>query len=642
MMQSPVNLLLTVGRAICLGLAMCCASLAIAEEKMTLALEDADIRELVRWASDYIDKTIVIHPNVKGRVSVIAGEPLSRDEAYNVFLSVLQVHGFAVIEQGNTIKVIPGALAKQASTPVIDENGVSLSEEVVVQVIRVENISAPQLVALLRPLVPQVGHLAAYPNSNVLILADRASNIERIVQIIKRIDQVGTISIEVVTLEHASAKDVVQVINNLLPPSTAKQQGGAAKVFKLTADDRSNSVLMTGDPITRQQVKGLLKRLDTPLAGDGNTQVIEVNYVDAADLVPILEGVSGSIKPDEKSKPFDAGKVSIQASEENNALIITAPPSLLSTLKGVIAKLDVRRPQVLVEALIVEVNNSWLNNLGVAWATDTIGNNSEGVAGGFRSFSADSGLPSVNGISTLGEGVTLGYLRNGDLRAVINMLATDSAANILSTPSILTLDNQEAQILVGSNVPFITGSFTTQGSDSTNPFQTIERQDIGVTLKVTPHINEADSLSLEIEQTVESIAPSSGGASDLITNKREIQTEVFVDNGQTLVLGGLIQDEVTESRSKVPLLGDIPFLGNLFRSNRSETTKNNLMVFIHPIIIREQDHGTEATADYYDDIRQKQQKYNSKTNKFFFPAELPLLEPLSTGKTGSKQEATSE
>lgn len=598
-------------------------------EQVTLALENADIQDLIRWASDHIDRAIIVHPNVKGKVSVVAGDPIEREEAYQVFLSVLQVHGFSVIESKDAIKIIPDALAKQSNVPYVRKSG-KTPEDMVVRIIKIKNVAAPQLVALLRPLVPQVGHMAAYPQTNVLIIADRAGNIDEIEKIVRDIDQVGTIDIEVISLRYANARDIVGVITKLVPRA-ANPQGADGKNLTFAADERSNSILMTGDPITRQQMRTLIGRLDQPLSGEGNTQVIYVHYANAADLVPILQGVSGSIQKADKDQPFDADEISIQVSEENNALVITAPPALLNTMRGVIEKLDIRRQQVLVEAVIVEVNEDVMDDLGIQWTSTVPGD--EGVFGGFDAIPGDLTTPTI---PTLGSGMTLGYFRNDSLRALIRALEADSDANILSTPTIVTLDNEDAEILVGSNVPFITGSQTSSASSTDNPFQTIERQDIGVTLKVKPRINQNQSITLDIEQTVESISTAAVSTADIVTNKRNIKTRVLLDNDQVLVLGGLIRDEFNQNESRIPLLGSIPGVGRLFRSTSTQAVKNNLMVFIHPVILSDQAGGDEVTASRYNDMRARQQKYNDQADWIFLPKQPPLLPELKSGESGAE------
>jgi general secretion pathway protein D len=592
---------------------------------VTLSLEKANIQDLIQWASQHIDKTIIVHPSVKGQVTVLAGEPITEDDAYNVFMSVLQVHGFAVVETDSSIKILPDALAKQSTTSYGSES--PLGEELVIRLIKVKNVAVTPLISLLRPLMPQVAHLGAYLQSNVLIVADRADNIEKIVSIVHDIDNVGTIDIEIIPLEYASVSDIIDVIEDLLGQGNKKE---LSNPLTLVAYERSNSLLVTGDPASRQQVRKLITQLDQPLSGEGNTQVIYVYYAKAADLVPILESVSGTLQKSKKGQPFDSGAISIQSSDANNALIITASPAMLNTMKGVIKKLDIRRQQVLVEAVIVEVNDDVLNDIGVQWRTALP------VDGEFTGFSALPARTPATELPALGNGLTLGYLRGDSLRALVRALEGNSSANILSTPTIVTLDNEEAEILVGSNVPFITGSSTGQASSTNDPFQTIERQDIGITLKVKPRINENDSMTLAIDQTVENIATSSATTADIITNKRNIKTNVLLENDQVLVLGGLISDQTNITENQVPVLGNIPLLGRLFRSTSTQVQKNNLMVFIHPLILADRAANNGATSERYNDLRNKQQQYNEKHKRIFIPKNAPLLEQLNTDAAAKK------
>ncbi len=594
------------------------------DETVTLSLQDAEIEDLVRWAGQVTNKTIIVHPNVKGRVTVLAGEPMTREEAYQVFLSVLQVHGFSVIDAGDALKVIPAQQAKENDVPLL-ETGSAGQEDMVVRIVKVTNISAVEVVNLVRPMVPQFAHLAAYPPTNAILIAASAGKIDQIARIVDRLDQVGSIDIELLPLQFASARQVADVVSKLLPGGGQPSQGAEAKGLTIAVDERSNSLLLTGDPVTRQQIKALVQRLDQPLSGDGNTQVIYLQYAKAEDLVPILESVSGSVQKGEKDQRLADVDVNIRANESLNALIITAPPSLQNAMRGVIGKLDVRRAQVLVEALIVEVNEDLANDLGVQWQSN-LTPNQESVFAGFSAIpptvsplTFDSSTSTV----TLGSGLSLGYFRGGTLRAIIQALEGETNANILSTPTILALDNEEAQILVGSSVPFITGSQKREGDN--DPFQTIQRQDIGVSLKIKPRINTNNSVTLDIEQKVESIAQSTVQTADIVTNKREIKTRVLIDNDQVLVLGGLIRDEISESESKVPLLGSVPIIGRVFRSTSSTVVKKNLMVFIHPVILRDNRSSNDATRARYEQMRDNQKQFGDRVETYFVPGPLPLL-----------------
>ena len=611
--------------AVALGCLMSFSVLAQAPERVTLSLDNADIRDLINWAADFTGKNIIVHPNVKGKVTVVAGDPMTHQQAFDVFMSVLQVNGFSLVEQGDAWKVVPDALAKQQAIPVIDDLTRAPGEALVVRTVRVENISAAQLIAMLRPLIPQTGHLAAYADTNTLIVADRAANIDQIVRLIRQLDRAGAIDIELVPLEFASAKEVKQVINELLQGG-GKNAGNDVQPLRIAVDERSNSILLTGDPVTRQQLKKVIQRLDQPLTGEGNTAVVYVQYASAVDLKPILEGMSGSIQKTEKDQQVADVEVSIQVNEELNALILTAPPSLLETMKGVIAKLDVRRAQVLIEAIIVEVTEGTGNKLGIKW----IAGNNDDVFAGFENDVAftedeDVGIPldgslvnptSLNPVNLVRRGLNLGFLSGTDVRVAINALASENNANILSTPTIMALDNEEAEILVGQNVPFITGEQLLSGSNN-DPFTTIQRQDVGTTLKVTPRVNNNNSVTLEIEQKVENVLPVTGQAADIITSKREIRTKVLIDDGAILVLGGLIEDKVTEINEKVPLLGDIPGIGRLFRNSDKSVDKTNLMVFLRPKILSTQIAGYEETRRRYRDMQEKQLLLRDETSRIW-------------------------
>lgn len=598
----------------------------LSNEQITLALENADIKELIRWAAEHINKNIILHPDVKGQVTVISGAPLTREEAYAVFLSTLRVYGYAVISNNDVLQVVPTDVANQNGAPLIGSGDTARSgEDVVVQIVKVNNISAQQLATLLKPMLPASALVTPYPDSNMLIISARAQQIEKLRPIIARLDQGGGTDIDMLTLEFARARDVVQIVNTLLNKNGS--QATVTTSFTLTVDERSNSVLMSGDPIVRQQVRGLIERLDKPKSGEGNTQVVFVRFAAAESLAPILQGVSGSFLKSDKDQASANVDLKIEVSKENNALIITAPPALQDVLKGVVRELDVRRPQVIVEAVIVEVNDDVLNNLGIQWTTDTP---NDGLFAGSRTM-PDGTVTSVDS-GTIGTGLTLGFYHSGNLRGLIRALKSNTAANLLSTPTIVALDNEQAQILVGSNVPFITGQSTSAASSTSTPFQTIERKDIGITLKVKPRINDDSSITMEVDQTVESIAPSNAKAADLVTNKRNIATRVLIENDQVLVLGGLIQNDVTDAQAKVPMLGDMPVVGRLFRSTNTEIVKKNLMIFIHPRILANNEDARALSIERYEGMRGKQQRVNRQIDRIFIPESAPIL-PAHKGNT---------
>lgn len=591
-----------------------------AETGVTLNLKDADIRSLIETVAAATGRNFVVDPRVKAKVTVVSARPMDREEVYQVFLSVLQVHGYAAVQVGEVVKILPDVNAKQGPVITATKESGGTGDELVTRVIPIKNVPAAQMVPILRPLVPQQGHLAAYPNSNVLVVSDRAANIHRLISIIDRIDRPDSQEIEVVPLQHASATEVVQIINSL---NRKDAQGGQVPgQATLAADERSNSILLSGDTAARLRIRGLIAHLDTPLEGGGNSQVVYLKYAKAVELAPILLGIT-QFEAQENQQQGNAttsesvdDNVDIQADETTNALIITAMPAKFESIRRIIKQLDIRRAQVLVDAVIAEVSTGLAKDLGFQFAyvpTDRSGSGTPAV--GF--LDSNFTLPSLfadnitDTITGIGNGFFAGAAkRSGKDRwaAIIRALEADAATNILSTPSIVTLDNEEAEIVVAQNVPFITGQFTDTGSGadtSVNPFQTIEREDVGITLRITPQINEGDSVQLNVEQETSTLS-SSTVASDLITNKRAIKTSVLVKDQQTLVLGGLIEDTYRDSVQKVPLLGDIPLLGHLFKITTTTKAKQNLMVFIHPIIIRDQATSSIATNSKYQYLQARQ------------------------------------
>ncbi|MGI9284639.1 MAG: type II secretion system secretin GspD [Pseudomonadales bacterium] len=587
------------------------------DERITMNMRDADVRTVIQWMAETTGKHFIIDPQVQGKISVVASETLSTDEAFQVFLKALEVSGFSAIEKGKSITVVPNAKSSKTNTAVLDSFSGRSSSERAVHVITLKNVTAADLAAQLRPLISDSSYLTALPASNTLIIADQVDNILRIKELVRRIDLQGSINIDVVKLKYASADDALQSLGKLMGNASG-YDNGAPMLLNVASDARTNSILISGIPSKRAQIRDLLRRIDRPLEKTANTKVVYLNYLQAKELVPILEGMSGSLQKDDKEVTIAKATISIQASESSNALVMTAPPPLLKDMEDVIKRIDVRRSQVLIEALIVEVNDDVADDIGVQWNTELNGDGVEAAT--------DFGLANIDRVTdsagnvieenlALGRGFTLGYFRNGDIRALLTAFESNTKANMLSTPSIITLDNQEAEILVGSSVPFITGETTGDFSETENPFRTIERKDIGVSLKITPQINNDQSITLDILQEVENLTDSTV-AEDLITNKRSIKTRVLVDDRETLVLGGLTEKNNTEIISRVPVLGYIPILGKLFQRKGTEETRNNLMVFIHPVILNKVDKAKEVTRQRYDSIRDKQQKYNEPKNPF--------------------------
>lgn len=585
-------------------------------QTVTLNLKDADINALIGTVAEVTGKNFIVDPRVKGKVTVISSRAMNADEVYQVFLSILKVHGFAVVPSGEVMKIVPDVSAKQDSIPNVSDETPGRGDEMVTRVIQVDNVAAAQLVPILRPLVPQQGHLAAYPQTNVLIISDRAENVARLVDIIRRVDKVSDSEVEVIRLEHASAAEVVRILNAISRTQPAAGKAPGAGTQALVADERTNSVLLGGDRADRLRLRAIISHLDTPLERDGNTKVIYLKYAKAADIVETLRGVGKTQGEEAQAKTAATAiekQLDIQADEATNSLVITAPPALMRSLESVIRQLDIRRAQVLVDAIIAEVAERKVRELGVQWVVfdrsaqtapiggtnfNNVGTNLVDIAQGV----IDQQLVGL----TPGLAFGVGKLGSDSLNfaAVLQALAGDGDTNILSTPSLLTLDNEEAEIIVGQNVPFVTGSFTNTGAatGSVDPFQTIQREDVGITLRIKPQINEGNAMVMQVEQEVSSIS-SSGQASDIITDKRSIKTNILAEDGQVIVLGGLIEDRVRESEQKVPFLGDLPLLGYLFRAKQTNKDKVNLMVFLHPTILRDAGTADRYTSSKYNFVR---------------------------------------
>lgn len=607
--------------------------------------KDAEIGQIVEAVSQVTGKNFIIDPRVRAQVTMLSSTPMTPDAFYEAFLSILQVHGFVAVPSGKVWKIIPDANARQVPGKDLGENVSATSDEIVTQVMQVRNVSAAQLVPILRPLIPQYGHLAAYPASNMLIISDRANNVNRLMRIIKRIDQAGDEDIDVVRLEHASAAEVVRVVNSL----NTQPQGAEGGGVKLVADERTNSVLVSGESGARLRLKALVTHLDTPLDSGGDTQVRYLRYSDAekiaAKLKEQISGIAAAAAGGAAATPNRAeGGTTIWADPDTNALVVTAPPKVMRSLMSVVDRLDIRRAQVLVEAIIVEVSGDKNVDLGVNWLVD--GSNDNIGAGGFISPIGGTSIANIlqgiddpSSITSVPTGITIGVGRLKDegtnFAAILRAIRGDANTNIISTPSIITLDNQEAQIKVAQEVPFITGSFTNTGggnNGSVNPFQTIQRQEVGTILKITPQITDDGTIVLKIEQEASSLAASSAGAADLITNKRTISTRVLAEDGEVIVLGGLISDSLTGGEQRVPFLGRVPVLGELFRTRNSKKTKTNLMVFIRPKILLDGDQVAEETQAKYNYLRGIQQQRN-RGKAPMLPGErqptLPAMEVLS-------------
>ena len=634
--------------AVCVIALLFGVTVPVSAQEYTVNLKDTDIQELIKFVADVTGTTIVVDPNVKGKVKVVSSKPVTKSELYDLFLSILDVHGYTAVRTGNVIRVIQNKDARSSPVPLADEEDTLKNDEYVTQVVRLNNVSAAKLIPVLRPLVPQQAHMAAYAPSNAIIISDLRSNIGRILDIIERMDQSAIQTTEVVKLRYGVAEDLVQMLNAL--EKSKGEEGSADKEVTLVADKRTNSIVVTADELNLQRIRRLVEVLDTPLEQSGNVRVVYLEYANASEVAEVLTRVMQNITrmdDDGKRQRSNSGNSTIEADVGTNALIITADADEMAALASVIAKLDIRRAQVLVEAIIVEMEAVEGQELGLQWlfANDSglYGSNissskaqqarNAAIAGAIipsDSTSNEIGVRDLAGALSQVPGTTLGWGVVDDslsMTVILNALQSQGNANILSTPSLLTLDNEEAYITVGQQVPFVTGSYSNTGSanGAANPFQTIERQNVGITLRVTPQVNEGDSVVMDIVQEVSSISQQLLVASDVITNERKIETKVLAKDGAVVVLGGLVKDDVQNSEQKVPLLGDIPFFGRLFRSDVVSVTKSNLLVFIRSTIIRDDDDLSGATAQKYRYIRDQQLERRERGLMFLDDGNLPVM-----------------
>ena len=567
----------------------------IAQDEWTIKLMDSDIRDFVTQVSTITGKSFVVDPRVKSDVTIISNTPMDADAVYELFLSVLRVHGFAAVPAGKVTKIVQQVLAKQSGNP-LDFQSVD-SEQLITRVLPVKNTKAENLVKILRPLIPQHAHVGALTKPNVLLISDYANNINRLTEIIRKIDVAENPTIEIVDLKHAWVEDMIELLQQLAPDEIGKTATSPNKV-SIVASERTNSLVIRGEEEVVNKVKDLVLRLDIPANRSSTVQVVRLAHSDATELAEILKNLVSS---DEGSQPDNEQKVkvSIQPDVALNALVIRADPSTMLELKEIISELDVRRLQVLIEAAIVEVTTDFSHKLGTElFAGDHTSSNiplgftaPTGTLAQILQNIASDALPTDLAVDEaplfaggrINEaGTSFGFL--------IRALASNSNVNLLSTPSITTMDNKKATISVGLNVPFRTGSTLTGSEGASNPFTTIRRQDIGLTLEVIPHVHDGQLVRLEIIQEVSEIDERSVGnigaaAADLITNTRKIDTTVLVDNQEVIILGGLTRDKESYSESKVPVLGSIPVLGNLFKSQSKSFEKQNLLVFLRPTVL---------------------------------------------------------
>ena len=622
---------------------------AHADNGITLNFKDADIREVAATIGQITHKNFIIDPRVQGRVTVISSKPINADTVYAAFLSVLEVHGLAAVPAGTMTKIVPALEARQMPGSAFG-NGTP-GDAVVTQVVQINNVSSAQLVPVLRPLMSAEAQLAAYPPSNMLIISDRAGNLTRLLGIIQRLDQPTSSEVEVIPLQNASAGDVAQVITSLMQT----QQGAeAGPPLKLVADSRTNSILLSGDTSDRLRIRALIARLDMSTE-TGNTQVVYLHYAKAKDIADELKTFVTDLQKQSGGGTAASGNagqpnVSLIPDERTNSLVITAPPKIMRSVQDVIIKLDIRRAQVLVQAIEAELTSDKSAQLGVTWVADALNSGAAGLTdfsntgpgvGGLiqQALTTTNGVPSSTGSTgiTLPQGLTLGvgkFVKGGfSFAALLSALAGDADTNILSTPSIVTLDNQEADIKVAQQVPFVTGQYTnTTGGSTTggaviNPFQTVQRQDVGLELKITPQINEGNSILLKIDQIISNLTGNSVGGQP-VTNTREIKTSVMAQSGEIIVLGGLLDHQLIENEQHVPLLGSIPLLGNLFKYRSTTYTKSNLMLFIQPTILRSPEAADNYTSEGYKYLRNLQLQNQSPVQ--LMPDEKrPILKPFN-------------
>lgn len=617
------------------------ATPVLANQTWKINLKDADISALVSEMAEITGKNFVVDPRVKGTVTVVSSKALNSRELYELFQSVLSINGFAAVPSGPVVKIMPDANARQSGVRV-DLGGVSAGEQLVTRVIVLEQANANELLAALRPMMPQFAHMAAVPGANALVISDRANNADSMEAIIRELDS-GQLddAIEIIPVVNSKAADLLTVLESVETGAAAAKAAPTTGRVRIVVDERSNRLIVRGDRALRDRVRALVRSLDeAPEVSMDTVRVFRLQFANARQVAEVLRGVlatgeqrsststttnvsssaegsTGTGRSGGGATTITVGSASLIADESQNALIVRATSAQISQVESVLKELDVRRAQVLIQAAIVEVSGDNAAQLGVQWAAGDpsrgvgiINFNNAGASIANLAIAATTGRFDQAGIGN-GAAIGLGTSRTDSdgnrtfYGALIQALNSVTDANLLSTPSIMTLDNQEAKIVVGQNVPFITGSTATVGSGVTNPFTTIERQDVGITLKVTPTLSGGGTILLAVEQEVSSVVPSAEGvnSADLITNKRSIKTTILADDGQTIVLGGLVQDDVTKSVSKVPLLGDIPGLGVLFRSTSDSRIKRNLLVFLQPTVIRDTQSANALTQRQYGSIR---------------------------------------
>ena len=602
------------------------------QERWQLTMNNAELRDVVEEISSILGKTVILDPKVQGRITVMSSQALDREGVRRLFYSVLDTHGFSVIDQGDQILVVPVAQAKSLSGDA--QEPTAAPEQFVTQVIALGISNASDLAGLIRPLVSTNGYVGPSVSANALVITDTARNVRRIGEVVRQLDSGAKNTHELVELRHGVAADIARLMEGTL----GKQNAESA--ISVLADPRGNRLVIVGTAAVRQRLVQLARSLDTvaPARLD-NARVIRLRYSDAKQLAEVLDTMGqGSksplsalgLKDTAANAPF-----MVRADESQNALVVVAEPAQLATLEGIVRELDRPRAQVLIHAAIVEISGDIADALGVQWALNGSG------ASGLINFPG-TGLPIIGGLnfndkSVVPEGALL-KLGGDRFSALISALASNSRSNLLSTPSLLTLDNQEAEIIVGQNVPFKTGSYATNSNGADNPFTTVERKDVGISLKIKPYINEGSTLRLEVEQEVSDIAPAVSGvdSSDLITNKRALKSTILADDGEIIVIGGLIKDSVRTQHSGVPLLRDIPYLGALFRWSRDTQVKSNLMVFLRPTIVRSGQDLSGISQQRYQDLREQSLPTSGQHRSLQLPDEAAQLFDLRQPGTATQ------
>lgn len=658
-------------------------------------LRDADLTAFVNEVADITGKNFAVDPRVKGTVTVISNKALTRDQVYDLFLGVLNVNGVVAIPSGNTIKLMPDTNAKTSGIPFDNKNRYR-GEQLVTRVIWLDNTNPNDMIPAIRPMMPQFAHLAAIPGTNALIMFDRADNIAQIERLIRNLDGTNEDDVEAVTLRNSQADEIIGMVDNMSSTSANRDPRGSR--VRLIADARSNRILIKGDSHSRQRIREIIRMLDVaPADRLGGMRVFYLKHASAKNLAAMLQGLvtgqavsnasgssgsSGSSSNNSmnntntstnnnnnggaptinlsstpsndssKLTSYSGGGVSIIADETQNALVVKADPSIMREIESAINQLDSRRAQVLIEAAIVEVSGTNTDQLGIQWAMGDLSSgvglvNFSNVGAGLASIAAAASTGSASAIANVASSLSGAAVAVGDSRqrngktnfygALIQALKANVHANLLSVPSVMTLDNEEAHIVVGQNVPFLTGS-TTLNNGSASPYQTVERKDVGITLKVVPHIGEGGTVRLEVEQEVSTVVPSSNSVSkvDVTTNKRLIKTQILADNQQTIVLGGLIQDDTTSSTQAIPGLSRIPLLGRLFRSDSADKEKRNLLVFLHPTIVRDGVFANDLTNSRYGQMRSLQIQLEPNGNISRLPDQLDQIYTVNTQQPVAK------